>query len=114
MKPFILLFALFPVVFAVSSGTPRILSGLWAVNGQCAKVSQRLIVEGNTLQFADRTPEAVRFFTNDAPNGDGAFHWIEEGIVSNIQYLKAEDVLVSNPSGYGYPSDAIYKRCGEK
>ena len=114
MKIIVALCMFLPVAFAAPNATPRKLLGLWAVKGQCAKTSQQLLIRNTTLQFAHRAPEEIRFFANDAANGAGAFHWKEEGIVSNIQYLESDDLLVSNPSGYGYPSDVVYRRCAVK
>ena len=107
------------IISALAIGTPALadevpanLIGHWALDGACDVADKSIHVEEGTLAFGDQKGEAIEFFTNDSPTGNGAIHWSEEGVVDNFEFDATQDVLLHNTEGYGMGGRPdVYKRC---
>ena len=113
------LFAMAATVAALSIITPAFadeipanLIGHWALDGACDKVDQSIHIDATSLSFAAQKGEAIEYFADDSPAGNGAIHWSEEGVVDNFEYDPTQDVLLHNGEGYGMGAKPdLYKRC---
>jgi hypothetical protein len=97
---------------AFAEDIPADLLGHWAIGGACDRADDSIRVEAGLLSFGAQKGEAVEFFPNDSPSGNGAIHWTEEGVVDNFEYDATQDVLLHNGEGYGMgAAPDVYKRC---
>lgn len=97
---------------ALSDEVPAELVGHWAVNGACDDVEKSITIAAGTLAMGSTAPDAITFFPDDSPAGNGAIHWAEEGVVDNFEYDPAKDSLYHNSEGYGMGvAPEVYTRC---
>lgn len=97
---------------ALADDVPANLNGHWALNGACGTATDAVHIKGNTLAFGSDAGQAVQFFPNDSPRGNGAIHWSEEGVVDNFEFDAEKDVLLHNSQGYGMgAAPEVYQRC---
>src|SRR5262249_11368414 len=108
-------FASLNPVFAQSADpVPRAMLGTWALDGKCDDTDKRLVISDHTATFGTERPDEIVYHGNDGPNGQGALHWKQEGITSNLEYDRQQDAVVFNQLGWGYPAAGLYRRCDGK
>jgi hypothetical protein len=97
---------------ALADDVPANLLGHWALDGACDKSDDSIHIETATLSFGTQKGEAIEFYPDDSPSGNGAIHWSEEGVVDNFEYDPTQDILLHNGEGYGMGQKPdVYKRC---
>lgn len=104
--------AAFSITPVFADEVPANLHGHWALEGACDKTDDSIHIEAGTLSFGTEKGEAVEFYPDDSPSGNGAIHWSEEGVVDNFEYDPTQDILLHNGEGYGMGGKPdVYKRC---
>jgi Protein of unknown function (DUF4087) len=106
------LFAL-PIMRTLADDLPDGVQGTWAIDSDCDVTSKTIDIIGNTLAMGAGAPAEVSYETNDAPNGDDAIHFTDEGDVSNFEYDADDDLLIYHAEGYGMGQGVTYHPCGD-
>lgn len=86
---------------ASDSEIPVDLQGTWAIDGQCDDLDKTVTFTASTLSMAGEDEQPAVYYAKDSPEGFGAIHWAEEGVVSNFAYDPENEVLLFNEQGYG-------------
>lgn len=100
----------FPVA---AQSVPQQMLGVWAEDGKCLVVSQRLVITPTTVTFGDNTPHEAQYSADDRGPGQGVLRWKRaEGDVSGFQYVASSDALAFYGMGWGMGGPtAVYLRC---
>lgn len=94
-----------------SAPIPAAILGVWALDGRCDNVDDRLAITPGLAQWGSNPPAPIDYFPKDGPDGAAALHWTEEGVVDNFVYDAGHDVLIHNTQGYGMPGAERFDRC---
>jgi hypothetical protein len=87
---------------------PVAMRGTWA-HGSCSNPKARLVITARTIASGGGKALPVMYVPDDGPNGEGAIHFREEGVVSN--FVLEPLGIVENTEGYGMPGRMLFRRC---
>lgn len=91
---------------------PDTLFGDWGFEGDCEDPDNVISVAQGSVKWGTNPPDATYYVANDSPRGNGAIHWAEEGVVSNLEYDIATDRVLYNEAGYGMGDQpAVFNAC---
>lgn len=107
-----LLLALSMPAYAASDDVPEAIQGKWVgKNLSCNAIGAPMVISATTLVYADGRIDDVFFSPEDG--ADGTIHFLQEGEVTNYEYVADSDMLIFHPEGFGMGTALPMVRCPE-